>query len=91
MDSCTESGCEQAARWAVDGRRLCRSHAVDRMGRTGHPAVVLPAAAEDRNVWDELQAELEAIPFDGLDDTGRRLREIAWSAIENGREAAAES
>jgi len=86
MNGCTESGCEGEARWRHDGRMLCASHAMDRAIRTGRAAELLPAEASARNVWDELQAELEAIPFDGLDDTGRRLREIAWSAIENGRE-----
>jgi hypothetical protein len=39
-------------------------------------------------VWDELQAELEAVEFDGPTDREQLLREIAWSAIENGRASA---
>jgi hypothetical protein len=40
------------------------------------------------SVWDELQAELEAVEFDGPTDREQLLREIAWSAIENGRASA---
>lgn len=91
MHGCTDVGCDAEGRWLHDGRRVCRSHGLDRMIRTGRPAVLAPPepaeqAPSEVTVWDELQAELEAISFDGLDDTGRRLREIAWSAIENGRE-----
>jgi len=37
------------------------------------------------SVWDELQAELEAVDFDEPTDREQLLRDIAWAAIENGR------
>ena len=40
------------------------------------------------SVWDELQAELEAVDFDQPTDREQLLREIAWAAIENGRASA---
>jgi hypothetical protein len=40
------------------------------------------------SVWDDLQAELEAVEFDQPTDREQLLREIAWSAIENGRASA---
>jgi hypothetical protein len=40
------------------------------------------------SVWDDLQAELEAIPSDEPTEREQLLRDIAWAAIENGREGA---
>jgi hypothetical protein len=47
--------------------------------------VVDPEPAAAGSVWDELQAELEAVDFDSPTDREQLLREIAWAAIENGR------
>jgi hypothetical protein len=47
--------------------------------------VVDPEPTSVVSVWDELQAELEAVEFDQPTDREQLLREICWSAIENGR------
>jgi hypothetical protein len=53
--------------------------------------LVCPVVPDDedppRSVWDQLQAELEAVTYDDPSDREQLLREIAWAAIENGRAA----
>lgn len=56
--------------------------------RSGTAAELRPVAVRPGTVWDELQAELESLDFDQATERESRLREIAWCAIEAGREAA---
>jgi len=90
---CTESGWDQAGRWLVGERRFCSTHGIQASIR-GSAAmrlvcpVVDPDPAPTGSVWDELQAELEAVDFDQPSDREQLLREIAWAAIENGRASA---
>jgi hypothetical protein len=93
MSDCTENGCDQAGRWEVGERRYCSTHGIQASIR-GSAAmrlvcpVVDPEPASVVSVWDELQAELEAVDFDSPTDREQLLREIAWAAIENGRASA---
>jgi hypothetical protein len=93
MSECTENGCVEAGRWLVGERRFCSSHGIQASIR-GSAAmrlvcpVVDPDPAPAGSVWDELQAELEAVDFDQPTDREQLLREIAWAAIENGRASA---
>jgi hypothetical protein len=93
MGECTESGCDQAGRWEVGERRFCSTHGIQASIR-GSAAmrlvcpVVDPEPASVVSVWDELQQELEAVDFDQPTDREQLLREICWSAIENGRASA---
>ena len=90
MTECTESGCGEAGRWLVGDRRFCASHGIEQSTRRSVAMrlvcpVVDPEPASEVSVWDELQAELEAIPFDEPTEREQLLRDIAWAAIENGR------
>jgi len=93
MSECTENGCDQAGRWPVGERRYCSTHGIQ-ASIPGSAAmrlvcpVVDPEPASVVSVWDELQAELEAVDFDQPTDREQLLREIAWAAIENGRASA---
>jgi len=90
---CTVSGCESAGRWQIAERRYCSTHGIDASIR-GSVAMrlVCPVVPDDedppRSVWDQLQAELEAVTYDDPSDREQLLREIAWAAIENGRASA---
>jgi hypothetical protein len=48
--------------------------------------LVCPIVEDPPSVWDTLQADLEAVPFDEPSEREQLLRDIAWAAIENGRE-----
>lgn len=89
---CTENGCFEAGRWQVGERHFCSTHGIQASIR-GSAAMrlvcPLPQDLAPRgSVWDELQAELEAVEFDEPTDREQLLREICWSAIENGRSSA---
>ena len=92
MSECTESGCVEAGRWKVGERYFCSTHGIQASIR-GSAAMRLVCPLVDDpaprvSVWDDLQAELEAVEFDQPTDREQLLREIAWSAIENGRASA---
>ena len=84
---CTETGCGEAGRWLVGDRRFCSTHGIEHSTRRSVAMrLVCPVPQESTpTVWDELQAELEAIPYDEPTEREQRLRDIAWAAIENGR------
>lgn len=88
--SCTESGCSEAGRWLVGERNYCSTHgiAASTRGSVAMRLVCPIVDADPPSVWDTLQADLEAIPFDDLTEREQLLRDIAWAAIENGREGA---
>ena len=91
---CSTHGANAAIRGSVAMRLVCPivdEIVVDESSVVG----LLPTTiSEDAvsiarvSVWDELQAELEAVEFDQPTDREQLLREIAWSAIENGRASA---
>ena len=85
--SCTESGCSEAGRWLVGERNYCSTHGIAASTR-GSVAMrlVCPIVEDPPSVWDTLQADLEAVPFDEPSEREQLLRDIAWAAIENGRE-----
>jgi hypothetical protein len=89
MSECTESGCVEAGRWLVGERRFCSTHGIQASIRgSAAMRLVCPVVEPDGpavSVWDELQAELEAVDFDEPTDREQLLRDIAWAAIENGR------
>ena len=92
MSDCTESGCVEAGRWEVGERRFCSTPGIQASIRGSAAMRLVCPVVEDLaprgSVWDELQAELEAVEFDSPTDREQLLREIAWSAIENGRASA---
>jgi len=89
MSDCTEAGCVESGRWLVGERRFCSTHGIQASIR-GSVAMrlVCPVVEPDGpavSVWDELQADLEAVDFDEPTDREQLLRDIAWAAIEHGR------
>ena len=88
MSECAESGCGEAGRWLVGDRRFCASHWIEQSTRRSVAMRLVFPVVPTPSVWDDLQAELEAIPFDEPTEREQLLRDIAWAAIENGREGA---
>jgi len=88
MTECTESGCGEAGRWLVGDRRFCASHGIEQSTRRSVAMRLVCPVVPAPSVWDDLQAELEAVPFDEPTEREQMLRDIAWAAIENGREGA---
>ena len=91
---CADHGIQASIRGSLVMRLVCpivEEIVVDESGVVG----LIPSAISEEavsiarvSVWDELQAELEAVEFDSPTDREQLLREIAWSAIENGRASA---
>ena len=88
MSECTESGCGEPGRWLVGDRRFCASHGIEQSTRRSVAMWLVCPVVPTPSVWDDLQAEIEAIPFDEPTEREQLLRDIAWAAIENGREGA---
>ena len=91
---CADHGIQASIRGSLVMRLVCpivEEIVVDESGVVG----LIPSAISEEavsiarvSVWDELQAELEAVEFDSPTDREQLLREIAWAAIENGRASA---